>query len=61
MRFEIYKSATTLLSQVWRWRLVSSNGRTIADSAEGYSSTSDCQHGIDLVKGANSLTPVVDA
>jgi uncharacterized protein YegP (UPF0339 family) len=38
MRFEIYKSGTTLLSQVWRWRLVSSNERTIADSAEGYAS-----------------------
>jgi uncharacterized protein len=61
MRFEIYKSGTTLLSQVWRWRLVSSNERTIADSAEGCTSKSDCQHGIDLVKGTNSLTPVVDA
>ena len=61
MRFEIYKSGTTLLSQVWRWRLVSFNGHTIADSAEGYTSKSDCQHGIDLVKGTNSLTPVVDA
>ena len=61
MRFEIYKSRTTLLSQVWRWRLVSSNERTIADSAEGNASKSDCQHGIDLVKGTNSLTPVIDA
>ena len=61
MRFEIYKSGTTLLSQVWRWRLVSSNERTIADSAEGYASKSDCQHGIDLVKGTNSLSPVIDA
>ena len=61
MRFEIYKSDTNLLSQAWRWRLVSPNGRTIADSAEGYLSESDCQHGIDLVKGTHSLTPVVDA
>ena len=61
MRFEIYRSSTSALAQVWRWRLVSSNGRTVADSAEGYFSKSDCQHGIELVKGTNASTPVVDA
>ena len=60
MRFEVYKSGTTLLSQVWRWRLVASNGRTVADSAEGYQSKADCLHGIELVKGTNLLTPVVE-
>ncbi|GAB3385951.1 YegP family protein [Lysobacter fragariae] len=58
MKFEIYPSDTALVSQVWRWRLVASNGRTIADSAEGYFSKADCKHGIDLVKGANAMTPV---
>lgn len=60
MHFEIYKSGTSELSQAWRWRLVASNGRTIADGAEGYLSKSDCQHGIDLVKEVDSRTPVVE-
>ena len=34
----------------WRWRLVASNGRTIADSGEGYFNKADCLHGIALVK-----------
>jgi uncharacterized protein YegP (UPF0339 family) len=60
MRFEIYQSSTSQLSQVWRWRLVSSNGRIIADSAEGYARKADCEHGIELVKGAGASTPVFE-
>lgn len=26
----------------WRWRLISSNGRIIADSSEGYKNKSEC-------------------
>lgn len=33
----------------WRWRLRSSNGRTVADSGEGYKSKEDCLHGLTLV------------
>jgi uncharacterized protein YegP (UPF0339 family) len=58
MRFEIYKSGTSLPSQVWRWRLVAANGNTIAESGEGYYDKADCQHGIELVRGTNALTPV---
>lgn len=61
MRFEVYKSGTSVLGQVWRWRLVAtSNGKTIADSGEGYYSKQDCLHGVSLVKGTNVLTPVVE-
>jgi len=60
MRFEIYRSGTSLLAQVWRWRLIAANGNTIADSAEGYYDKADCRHGIELVQGTNVLTPIVE-
>jgi uncharacterized protein len=44
--FEIYKDK----SDQFRWRLKASNGKIIADGAEGYVAKTDCQHGIDLVK-----------
>jgi uncharacterized protein len=44
--FEIYKDK----SDQFRWRLKASNGKIIADGAEGYVAKADCQHGIDLVK-----------
>lgn len=37
-------------SRQWRWRLVALNGRIIADSGEGYTSETNCDHGIALVK-----------
>lgn len=42
----------------WRWTLVASNNRRIADSGEGYRNKADCLHGINLVQGTNVLTPV---
>jgi uncharacterized protein YegP (UPF0339 family) len=60
MRFEVYETDTSLVSQVWHWRLVAVNGKTIADSAEGYFSKADCLHGIDLVRSANAHTPVIE-
>jgi uncharacterized protein YegP (UPF0339 family) len=33
----------------YRWRLVSSNGRIIADSAEGYVTPAGCIHGMETV------------
>ena len=38
----------------YRWYLAAANNRKIADSAEGYGSQADCEHGIKLVK---SLAP----
>lgn len=46
MKFEKYTDARN----EWRWRLQADNGKTIADSGEGYSSERACDHGIDLVK-----------
>lgn len=61
MRFEIYRSGASLLSQQWRWRLVAGNGEIIADSAEGYVSRFDCEYAIGLVKSSTPTTPVVEA
>ncbi len=38
----------------FRWRLVVTNGKTIADSGEGYRNKADCLHGIDLVKSSTN-------
>jgi len=55
MKYEIYKDTRG----EWRWRLKASNGQIIATSGEGYHNRSDCEHGIDLVKGSADA-PVVD-
>jgi uncharacterized protein YegP (UPF0339 family) len=34
----------------WRWRLIASNSKKIADSGEGYKKKSDCLNAINLVK-----------
>jgi len=36
----------------WRWRYVASNGRTIADSGEGYFNRADALSGIGLMKAS---------
>ena len=46
-KFELYKDD----AGEFRWRFISSNGRIIADSGQGYKNKSDCQNGIDLIKG----------
>lgn len=56
MHFEIYPDR----SGEWRWRLVASNGKTIADSGEGYNNYSDCLHGINLVKSTNADTLAIN-
>jgi len=45
-KFEIYKDG----QGDFRWRLKADNHETIADSAEGYSSKANCEHGVELVK-----------
>jgi hypothetical protein len=42
----------------WRWRLVAPNGRTMADSGEGYATRQNCLNAIESVKGY-MLTAVV--
>jgi uncharacterized protein YegP (UPF0339 family) len=53
--FRVYRDA----AGEWRWRLVSGNGRIIADSGEGYQHRADCLHGVELVKDSK-YTPVED-
>ncbi|OQC18921.1 MAG: hypothetical protein BWX69_03139 [Planctomycetes bacterium ADurb.Bin069] len=50
MQFDVYKDAIGL----WRWRLLASNYRTIADSGESYHNRQDALHAINLVKGSSS-------
>jgi uncharacterized protein len=56
--FEIYKDAKA----EWRWRLVAPNGRTIADSGEGYNRPSGAQKAVERLKelapGARIVRPV---
>ncbi|OOH91881.1 hypothetical protein BMT54_01875 [Pasteurellaceae bacterium 15-036681] len=54
MKFEVYTDANL----EWRWRLKADNGKTIADSGEGYESLPDCLHGIELVKATDAQTPI---
>lgn len=53
MYYEKYREPNTQ----WRWRLIAGNGRTIANSGEGYHNEADCDHAISLVKGS-STAPV---
>lgn len=66
MYFEIYRDNTVgaggLLSSnasQWRWRLKAGNGETIA-SGESYHNKVDCVAAIDLVKGTNKDTSVME-
>lgn len=54
MYFHLYKDA----AGQWRWRLVAGNNQIVATSGESYVKKADAEHGIDLVKGTNSSTPV---
>lgn len=51
MRYEIYRGLA-LFGGKWRWRLVSSNGRKIAVSGEGYHNRDDMLEALDLVRGS---------
>jgi uncharacterized protein YegP (UPF0339 family) len=41
----------------WRWRYIAANGRTIADSGEGYANRADAIAGINIMK-ASAFSPV---
>lgn len=53
--FEVYRDS----KGEWRWRFVASNGRVIADSAEGYKNKADCLHGIELIRTEAVQAPTV--
>jgi uncharacterized protein YegP (UPF0339 family) len=54
-KYVIYRDA----ARQYRWRYVASNGKTIADSAEAYHNKSDCERGIEIMKGSGK-DPVSD-
>lgn len=54
-KFEVYEDNM----KAFRWRLIASNGQTIAGSSEGYTTKSDCQKALDLVKMAGKA-PIDD-
>lgn len=50
--YKLYKD----VQNYWRWRYVSSNGRTIADSGESYYNKSDALAGINIMKASYNST-----
>ena len=46
-RFEYFQSRR---NSQWYWRLVASNGKTVADGSEGYSTKHACSDAINRVK-----------
>jgi uncharacterized protein len=54
MHFNLYEDR----AGEWRWRLIASNGKTVADSGEGYSSKAKAQAGIASVKEGAAAAPV---
>ncbi|MBN1438095.1 MAG: DUF1508 domain-containing protein [Anaerolineales bacterium] len=55
-KFEVYKDK----EGQYRWRLVAPNGRSIADSGEGYSSKQACLEGIESVRQNATGAQVVE-
>ena len=63
MKFEYYQVTGGLLGLAsgqagWRWRLRAANNQIIA-SGESYANKVDCLHAIELIRGTNQLTPIV--
>jgi len=50
MYFYLYKDS----QGQWRWSYHGNNNKIIAVSSESYINKGDCEHSIQLVKGANS-------
>ncbi len=49
MVYEYWQNST---NKNWYWHLKASNGKKIADGAEGYKNEADCLAGIQLVKSS---------
>ena len=57
MKFEIYADS----AGKYRWRLVSSNGQTVASSGESFASKSNARDAAENVKEKAGSAEVVDA
>ena len=55
MYFVIYKDA----AGQWRWHLKALNRETIAHG-ESYITKQSCLHAIELIKGTNADTPIIE-
>ena len=53
-KFELYKDA----KGEYRWKLVASNGQSIASSGEGYKTKDSAMNGIESVKKNSPSAPV---
>lgn len=42
----------------YRWRLMAGNGRTLADSGEGYRTKTGCTNAINLIAGGVGGIPI---
>ena len=56
MKFKIYRDRRG----EYRWRLIAANGRTVADSAEGYDSRSNARRAAENVKAGAGTAPIED-
>ena len=54
MTYVYYKDA----KGEWRWKLVASNGRILADSGEGYKTEAECKDDIGRVKNSKDAAVV---
>ena len=52
LTYQVFKDARG----EWRWRLISTNGKRIAGSGEGYKSKAACLDAIELVKQSSSAS-----
>jgi len=53
MWFEIFECGTQ-----FRWRLRTTDGRSVAESVESYPNKTDCLADIDLIQATDADTPV---
>lgn len=70
MKFEIYETSVASvingnhLRWEWHWRLRASNGRVVADGAEGYATKSGCRKAIHRICASiihrGSVPPIVE-
>lgn len=55
--FEVFEDK----ANEWRWRMVASNGRIVADSGEGYSSKSGARRALENVQQRSDDASVTEA
>ncbi len=55
-KFEVYQDK----AGQYRWRLIATNGKTVADCGEGYTERRNCLHGLEVVKALAAGAEVVE-